>query len=338
MKHWLFAGKRCLHSISLLIMIGMIIVLLPFTAGLGRMSEQLPAGVVDMDGSVLSQRIVAELLKNGFVCYTDEHTLTDAVGTGRADCGVVLPCGLSSLMEQGTLGKNIRVICSAQSMAKDMYLGHVSAALFSELAPYITAKELEPFEIPTEAVLEEYHAMLAGGYTFSFELLTEAGLPAPENVHAESLMLGVTAVLLYIAVSMNVAELVHKDGNSVAGRIGRKQAVYRVVLPGIALRLCLLWIATAAGLFLSGPITDGFEEVTLLVPALMYSLLITGFSLIAAWVCPDGRVLYLLLFVVLIAAVVICPVYIDIAIVSPLLAKLRNLIPVYWLWKISLIF
>lgn len=338
MKHWLFAGKRCLHSVSFLVMIGMIIVILPFAAELGRRSEQLPAGVVDMDGSTLSQRVVAELLKNGFVRYADERTLIDAVGAGEADCGVVLPCGLSFLMEQGSLGKNIRVICSAQSMAKDMYLGHVSAALFSELAPYITAKVLEPFDIPIEVVLEEYHAMIAGGYVFSFEILTEAGLPAPANVHAESLMLGVTAVLLYIAVSMNVAELVHKDGNSVAGRIGRKQAIYRVVLPGIALRLCLLWIATAAGLLLSGPITDGFEELTLLVPTLVYSLLIAGFSLIVAWVCTDGRVLYLLLFVVLIAAVVICPIYIDIAIVSPVFAKLRNLIPVYWLWKISLIF
>jgi len=338
MKHWLFAGKRCLHSISFLIMIGIIIVVLPFAAGLGKVSGQLPAGVVDMDKSVLSQRIVTELSENGFVYYTDEEALTDAIGDGKADCGVVLPKGLSSLMEQGALGNNIRVICSAQSMAKDMYLGHVSAALFAELAPYITAKELEPLDIPMETVLKEYHTMLAEGYAFSFEILTEAGLPVPENVHAESLMLGVTAILLYIAISMTVADVVHKDGSSVKGRIGKKQVICRVVLPGITLRLCLLWIATAAGLLLSEPVTDGFEELTLLVPALVYSLLIVGFSLIVALLCPDSRALYLLLFVVLIAAVVICPIYIDIAIVSPVLAKLRNLIPVYWLWKISLIF
>jgi len=57
-----------------------------------------------------------------------------------------------------------------------------------------------------------------------------------------------------------------------------------------------------------------------------------------ALLCSDSRVLYLLLFVVLIAAVVICPIYIDIAVVSPVLGKIRNMIPVYWLWKISLIF
>jgi len=338
MKHWLFAGKRCFHSISFPLMILMMILVLPLTAGLGQVSEQLPAGVVDLDGSVLSKRIVAELAKNGFVCYEGEAVLTEAVGTGEADCGIILPEGLSSMMEQGILGKNIRVICSAQSMAKDMYLGQVSATLFAELAPYITAKELEPFDIPTEAVLEEYHAMLADGYAFSFELLTETGLPAPENVHAESLMLGVTAVLLYIAISMTVAELVHKDVKSVALRIGRKQAVCRVLIPGVTLRLCLLWLATAAGLLLSEPVTDGFQETTLILPALAYSLLITGFSLILALCCPDSRVLYLLLFVVLIASVVICPIYIDIAVVSPVIEKIRNLIPVYWLWKICLIF
>lgn len=338
MKHWLFAGKRCFHSISFPIMILMMILMLPLTAGLGQVSEQLPAGVADMDGSILSQRITAELTKYGFVCYDTEEGLTEAVGAGKADCGVILPKGLAEQMSQGTIGKEIRVICSAQSMAKDMYLGHVSAALFAELAPYITAKELEPFGIPVEAVLEEYHAMLAGGYAFSFELLTEAGLPAPENVYAESLMLGVTAVLLYIAISMTMAELVHKDMKSVALRIGRKQALCRVLIPGVTLRLCFLWLATATGLFFAEPVTDGFRETTLILPALLYCLLISGLSLVLALLCSDSRVLYLLLFVVLIAAVVICPIYIDIAVVSPILEKLRNLIPVYWLWKIRLLF
>ena len=338
MKHWLFAGKRCFHSISFPIMMIMLILVLPLTAGLGRVSEQLPAGVVDMDGSALSQRIVEELTENGFVCFDEASVLTKAVGTGEADCGVILPEGLASMMEQGAIGKEIQVICSAQSMAKDMYLGHVSAALFAELAPFITAKELEAYEIPLSAVLEEYHAMLADGYAFSFEVLTEDGLPAPENVHAESLMLGVTAVLLFIAISMTVAELVHKDMKSVTQRIGKKQAFCRVLLPGITLRTGLLWLATIAGLLISEPVTDGFNETSLIVPALLYGLLICVLSLVLAMLCSDSRVLYLLLFVVLIAAVVICPIYIDIAVISPVLEKLRNLIPVYWLWKICLIF
>ena len=338
MKHWLFAGKRCFHSISFPLMIVIMILVLPLTAGLGRVSEQLPAGVVDMDGSALSQRIVAELIENGFVCFDDVYVLTEAVGNGKADCGVILPEGLTSMMEQGTIGKEIQVICSAQSMAKDMYLGHVSAALFAELAPFITAKELEAYDIPVAAVLEEYHTMLAGGYAFLFEILTEDGIPAPENVHARSLMLGVTAVLLYIAISMTVAELVHKDVKSVAHRIGKKQAFCRVLLPGLILRLCFLWIAAVAGLLISEPITDGFNETTLIVPALLYGLLICVLSLVLAMLCSDSRVLYLLLFVVLIAAVVLCPIYIDIAVISPALEKLRNLIPIYWLWKICLIF
>ena len=338
MKHWLFAGKRCFHSISFLLMIIMMILVLPLTAGLGRVSEQLPAGVVDMDGSALSQRIAAELVKNGFVRYETEQVLTEAVGNGEADCGVVLPQGLASMMEQGAVGKNIWVICSAQSMAKDMYLGHVSAALFAELAPYITAKELEQFGIPAKEVVEEYHAMLSEGYAFSFEILTEDGIPVPENVHARSLMLGVTAVLLFIAISMTVAELVHKDMKSVALRVGKKQAFCRVLLPGLILRLVLLWIATVAGLLIAEPITDGFNETSLIVPALLYGLLICVLSLVLAMLCSDSRVLYLLLFVVLIAAVVLCPIYIDIAVISPVLEKLRNLIPIYWLWKICLIF
>ncbi len=338
MKHWLFAGKRCLHSISFLVMIGMIIVLLPFTAELGKVSGPLPAGVADMDESELSQRIVEELSKNGFVYYAGEQALTEAVRDGKADCGVVLPQGLSARIEQWEPGKEIRVICSAQTMAKEMYLGHVSAAVFTELAPYITAKELEAFDIPAEEVLEEYHAMLAEGYAFSFELRTQEGLPAPGNVHAESLMLGVTAVLLYIAISMSVAELVYKDMKSVAHRIGKKLALSRVLVPGLILRLVLFWLATVAGLLISEPITDGFNELSLLIPALLYGLLIAALSLAVALFCPNSRVLYLLLFVVVVAAVVLCPIYIDIAVVSPMLEKLRNLIPVYWLWKICLIF
>lgn len=338
MKYWLFAGKRCLHSISFPVMLLMIIMVLPLTAGLGKVSGQLPAGVVDLDGSALSKRVVTELSKNGFICYEEESVLTEAVGTGEADCGIVLPKGLSSQMALGALGEKIRVICSAQSTARDMYLGHVSAVLFAELAPYITAKELASYGIPAEAVLEEYHTMLADGYAFTFEVQTKEGIPAPENIQAESLMLGVTAVLLFIAVSMTVAELVHKDVSCVVLRIGRRLALCRILIPGIVLRLSALWIAAVVGLALSEPVTDGVREMSLAMPALLYSLLIGVLSLMLALLCKDSRVLYLLLFAVLVAAVVICPIYIDIAVVSPILGKIRNLIPVYWLWKICLIF
>ena len=338
MKHWFFAGKRCLSSISFPVMLFMIAALLPFAARLGRVSGQLPAGVVDLDKSGLSERVSNALQENGFVIYETEEALEYAVGNSQADCGIVLPEGFSRMTEQAETERSIRVICSLQSTAKDMYLGHVTAAIFAEVAPYITAKELAPFGIPAEEVLKEYHTMLSDGYVFSFDILTEEGLPVPENVHAESLMTGVTAVLLYIACSVAATGLVHKEMQSVALRIGKRRAVSHVLIPGITIRLLLLGLAVTAGLLLAEPVTDGFCEKSLLVPALLYSIVITVFALGLSLLCRDSRVLYLLLFAVLTASVVLCPIYIDVTVLSPALEKIRNLVPVYWLWKICLIF
>ena len=140
--------------------------------------------------------------------------------------------------------------------------------------------------------------MLADGYAFSFEVLTKDGIPAPENVRAKSLMIGVTAVLLYIAVSMTTVELVHKDVRRIALRIGKKDAVQHVLLPGIMVRMVLLCIAAVAGLLLAEPITEGFAETGLVAPVLVYSALITVMSLWMTVVWKDSRALYLLLFVV----------------------------------------
>ncbi len=338
MRQLLFAIKRCFHSVSLLLMMLLLVAILPLAAQLGKVPEQLPAGVLDLDQTPLSQRITNELLGNNFVLYTEEAELLEAVECAEVDCGVVLPEGLATKIADGTVEKQVKVIRSPQSMTAELYLGHVSAGLFSELAPYITANALQQYEIPEEEVLAVYHAMLAEGYAFSFEVLAEDGLPVPENARARSLMIGVTAVLLYIAISTTTVDLIHREARSLLPGIGLKKSICHIFLPGIVVRLALLCLAAAAGLLLSERVTTGFSETELILPACIYCLLIGGVSVVAAGLCRDTRVLYLLLFVVMIAAVVICPIYIDISVVGPVFVRIRNFVPIYWLWKICLIF
>lgn len=338
MRSALLAVKRCMADVPFLIGLILIIGMLPLVATLGQVPEQLPAGILNRDTGAMSKRITKQLLEAGFEQYTEEDLLIRAVEEGELDCGIIFPEGLEEKAIAGELEQDIRVICSPQSLAEELYLGRVSASLFEEIAPYITAAELEPLGIPEEAVLEVYWNMIEEGYSFSFEILTESGLPVPENKKAKDLMTGTLAVLLYILVTMTVITAVHKDMKNLLPKLGRGKSILHVLVPDLAIRLPLILAAMVIGLVLAEPVSVGTSELTLILPACLYSVVLMLTAVASALICPDTRVLYLLVFVVLIASVVICPIYIDITVLDPALALVREFTPVYWLWKISLLF
>ncbi len=338
MKSFLLAIKRCITDVTFYIGLILILGMLPLAATLGKVPEQLPAGILNLDTSDMSERITERLLQSGFELYTEEEALTRAVKEGQLDCGIIFSEELGKKAAKAALEQDVKVICSPQSLAEELYLGQVSACLFEEIAPYITAGELEQLGIPEEEVLDAYWRRIEQGYLFSFELLTESGLPVPENQKGKDLMTGTLAVLLYILVTMTVITAVHKDMRKLFPKLGKWKSAIHVLLPDLAIRLPMICGAMILGLVLAEPITVGVTETALILPACIYCLLIALTAVAAALVCPDTRVLYLLVFVVLIASVVICPIYIDITVLDPALALAREFTPVYWLWKISLLF
>lgn len=338
MKSFWLAVKRCVTDIPFYIGLILLLGMLPLVATLGKVPEQLPAGVLNLDTSGMAERITERLLGSGFIRYTEEEQLLQAVEEGRLDCGIIFTEGLGKRAVAGTLEQDVRVICSPQSLAEELYLGQVSACLFEEIAPYITAGELASVGIPETEVLDAYWNMIEQGYSFSFEILTENGLPVPENQKSKDLMTGTLAVLLYILVTMTAVSAVHKDMRKLFPKLGKKKSIVHVLLPDLAIRLPMICVAMILGLLLAEPVTAGAVESALILPACIYCLLIALLAVTVSLLCPDTRVLYLLVFVVLIVSVVICPIYIDITVLDQRLAFVREFTPVYWLWKIRLLF
>lgn len=338
MKSTLLAVKRCLGDIPFLIGLILMIGILPLAATLGEVPEQLPAGVLNLDTSDMAERITARLLENDFIAYTEEKLLFQAVEEGKLDCGIIFPKGLEEKAITGALKQDVQVICSPQSLAEELYLGLVSACLFEEIAPYITAEKLAALNIPQNVVLDAYWDTMEQGYLFSFEILSEDGLPIPENQRAKDLMTGVLAVLLYILITMTVITAVHKDMRNLVPKLGMRKSVTHVLVPDLAIRLPIVCGAMILGLILAEPVTVGAVETDLILPACLYCVALLLTAVVAALICSDTRVLYLLVFVVLVASVVICPLYIDITVLNPAFVWAREFTPIYWLWKIGLLF
>lgn len=338
MKAWSFALKRCFSDTAFVFVLFMILFLLPLAAILGKVPEQLPAGVLDHDRSELSERVVEQLVQENFVVFEEEESLYRAVEAGELDCGVILPRGLQEIIRTGSVCGDVKVIRSAQSLTEELYMGQVSACLFAEIAPYITAEQLRKFDIPQEEVLDKYHDRLGQGYLFSFEILSQDALPIPENIKAKSLMTGVAAVMSYIVASLAVITVVHKDMRSMLPKLGKKACAKYVMAPSLVIRTLMICTAMVIGIIAAEPLTSGNTETQMILPVCLYTVVIVLVLLSVSLICPDTRILYLLLFVVLTASVVICPIYIDITVLSPVFAQVREFVPVYWLWKICLLF
>ena len=337
MKSLLLAVKRCITDVSFCIGLILMMGILPLVAVLGKVPEQLPAGILNLDTSDMSGRITERLLESGFELFTEEETLIQAVEDGKLDCGFIFSEGLGQKAVKESLEQDVKVICSPQSLAEELYLGQVSACLFEEIAPYITAREVQAFGISEKEVLDAYWKRIERGFAFSFEILTENGLPVMENQKDKDLMTGTLAVLLFILVTMTAITTVHKDMRKLFPKLGKLKSVIHVMLPDLTIRLPIICGATVIGLILAEPITPGTTETALIFPACIYCILTALTAIIVALICPDTRVLYLLVFVVLIASVVICPIYIDITVLNPALALAREFTPVYWLWKIGVL-
>ena len=73
MKSLLLAVKRCITDVSFCIGLILMMGILPLVAVLGKVPEQLPAGILNLDTSDMSGRITERLLESGFELFTEEE-------------------------------------------------------------------------------------------------------------------------------------------------------------------------------------------------------------------------------------------------------------------------
>lgn len=323
MKAILFAVKRTLKSVSFLVMLVIYAAAILAASLEGASGTNPPAGVYGRSDSAETRRIMDYLTENGFVRYDDPEQMRLLVESGKLDCAVILPDDLLLRMERGELEGCVEFITSPLSFLPRIYQNHVSAAVFRECAPYIAAETLKDSGVPQREVMDEYEKQFEKGYVFSFELLTSDGMPA-ETEHERELVMGAASLLMFALLMSAGAGDAHRD---IILRIGVRRALTRIVLPGVLTRSAFAVAAGSAALAAVG-------SADLILPLAVYALLLSALSIFLSAALPDERDRYILLTVVLILSLALCPIYVDLALFSPLFGKVRWMLPPYWFYLV----
>lgn len=308
--------------------IGMLVVYILSVVLAGSIGERIglpSAGVFDGSKTAESQRILAHLLENGFVEHDNPEDLTELVRSGRLDCAVILPENLVERMTEHDLAESVPWIVSPTSFVPDLYKDHVAAALFREYAPYLALTLFEETAVPQEEVFREYERMFEDGYAFSFDISVTGDRPTPAQPKQNSLVMGASAILLCAVVFAFCAELADSSFRETVGRIGLARAITVIVIPGLVVRMGFAYFAGCIGLLLT-------KSYDLLVPLLLYTVILTGVGIILSGLLGNVRYIYILLSVLVVGSAALCPIYTDIAMVSPVLSVVRTVFPPYWLW------
>ena len=286
-----------------------------------------PAGFYLPEETPSAERIREYLQDNGFVSRDDPESLLEQVRLGELDSGVVFPKDFSQRLSQGQLEESIKFFSSPSSFSPELYKSHVAAIVFREYVPYICASAFAETELTQEAVLEKYEAMFAGGYAFSFDVVTANGEPGDETGKNRNMALGATAILTCAALFLLAAETADGSVKQLLPRLGLKRSITRVLLPETAVNLLLSAAFSGGGLALAG-----LPEMWL--PTALYCAAMWGWGLLLYGILWSAKQIYVLLPVLVIASAALCPIYTDLRILLPWLKSVRMVLPTYWLWCI----
>ncbi len=304
---------------------------------LGEADRLTPAGVCDLDGSVLSEAVTARLERCGFLPYESEAELRADLVSRRIDIGVLLPEGFSEKLLSEDPEGCAEFVEGAGAFVPQLYLNQATAAVFAEKTPYCTVRALRSAgaEISEEETFAVYRAMMDDGALFSFELRwggengSEEEAAVPDK--ARSYVLGTLSLLLFVGVTLTVTGLLAPRETEPARRIGGEETFLRLTLPAACLETAGILLALLLSCLLSAAAGHG-TLTSLLFPAAVYTLLLTGFACAVQGVLPRPEWIYGLIFVVSLFSLLLLPIWMDTALLFPVLGILRVFLPPYWLW------
>ena len=142
-----------------------------------------------------------------------------------------------------------------------------------------------------------------------------------------NMAIGATAILLLAALLALAAETADRAVNQLLPRLGLRKCITRVLLPEMVINLLFAMVFAGGGLALAG-----LPELWL--PVAIYCVAIWGCGLTLYSVLWSAKRMYVLLPMLVIAAVALCPIYTDLSILLPWLENIRMVLPAYWLWCI----
>lgn len=332
MKYLSLAFKRAMRTVYVPVLL-VLCALTAFFAPLMSAEEGMPtAGVYSADDSNMAGRVVDYLSENRFEKCDSEAVLREKIARGDYNCGVIICEDFEKRVMNGDTDELVLYLTTPSTFVPMVYQNHVMAAIYREYAPYITADLISDEHFRDHEVIDRYNELISEGGSFTFEVMREDNVAIDGNHRAFAYTIGLCAIFIFALIMYGVCSAVTVDLDSMRVRIGAKNAIRYTVIPSLAVRAVGVVIAFSAGTLLSALYSGNSALIPLIGAVAIYTLLITAFGVALAAICPKVKVIQTVTFFVLIAGLMICPIYYDLSMVIPWIGTFRNVLPVYWLW------
>ena len=242
---------------------------------------------------------------------------------------MILPASLGENLMNGHVENAVVFISTPTSYVPQLYKNQITAAIFSEYVPYMTAASLAHTEISRDEVVTAYSAMMENGLLFSFRLEEASSSHGKEADF--TLSLSISALLFFTITFHTVSALFSANLSEISARIGGRHTRAALILPHCCVQLVFLITAAAAGCILYNRQT-GKNMWGVFFALCIYSLLILSFSLFICRFLTRKQWIYSLSFFILLFSVILLPIFTDAALFLPLIRYVRLFLPPCWLF------
>jgi len=331
---FILALKRSVRTVYVPVLLAVMAIGLFFAPMLGHEEGMPLAGVCDLDKSEHSERVCDYLLQNEFEMCDDEALLREKISKGEYNCGFIIQAGFSERTEAVDLSEAVIMIDSPLSYQVDLYKNHVGAAVFDEVAPYMSSVYLEEIGISTERMLEQYRERSEKGANFSFVLETAKSVEIVDDEHSRTYVLGAASLLIFAFMMYAACDVLGGDIAVLSHRIGMKKTVLYTVVPDMSIRVIGVWLAVLLAAIASKLINGDDVLLSLTVAMMVYAVIAAAFGIILAAVLANAGRIQIFTFFMLVMGLVLCPIYVDLSMEASLgwLEAFRYILPPYWLW------
>lgn len=235
-------------------------------------------------------------------------------------------------MKAAELEESLIFIDSPLSYSPELYKNHIGAAVFGEVAPYISSGVLENTEIPPERMLEKYREMSADGTSFSFILETADSTLVTDNGRARTYALGAASLFIFAFIMYAACDVLNCDIGVMSHRIGMKKTVLFTVVPDMTVRVIGVWASMLIAATVLRVLAGDGVLLSLIPSVFIYTVLLAAFGLMLVALLSDAGRIQIFTFFMLVMALALCPIYIDLALYASWLDVFRCILPTYWLW------
>lgn len=316
MTSWMTALKRFARPGKLLLLLLISLAILGGRTA-GHQAALRPCGILCQDDHSAALAVRDSLLDHGFVAYDDLDKMTADISMGVLDCGAVLLPGIGQGIQQAEYAGFVQLYTAPDSFLTETYQAHITAALYTSAAPAMIRQASQEAGIPLdlEAIRQELDSMMDSGYRFTFEVVTTQGTPPEAPDYGQAIATAAGALLLFAAVVPGTVRL-GLEADRIQRRIGRKNALLGVLLPGLVWQLIFCCLAAAPWMGEAGWAVPGY-----LLALTVLGLLVSRLPVSLKPLLP----------LVLLGALAMMPIYFDLTELYPQLLPLRSLLPPCWL-------